>query len=71
MKDLKHSTWEATTQKKRSQRESLVKPFLEPNDAENVVSKEILENGDIETLVELFSSGKLKAQDLIRCYATK
>jgi hypothetical protein len=71
MRELVHSTWEDTIQKKRDQRASLVTPFLVPVNTKNAIAEEILENGDITSLVDLFSSGKLKAKDLIQAYVEK
>lgn len=69
--ELARPGWEDTIQKKRSQRESLVEPFLCPTNGDCVDSEGILEIGDIERLSRLLSSGKLKAQDLVRSYVKR
>lgn len=61
--------WENITQKKRIQRENSIEPFSSLINGELVDSEAILEIGDIKSLSELLSSGRLKSQDLIRFYA--
>lgn len=69
--ELARPHWEDTIQQKRSQRESLVKPFLCPTNGDCVSSERILEIGDIELLSRSLSSGKLTAQDLVRSYVKR
>lgn len=69
MTAMANEHWENITQKKRIQRENFIEPFSSLINGELVDSEAILEIGDIKSLSELLSSGRLKSQDLIRFYA--
>lgn len=71
MTNTAKQSWEEITKEKRIQRERLISPFLSPIIGERNVSEVILEIGDLQSLSELLSSGKLKSQDLILYYAQR
>ncbi|KEF58507.1 uncharacterized protein A1O9_06433 [Exophiala aquamarina CBS 119918] len=60
-------SWEEIISSKRTQRESLVSPFKSAINGKRVTSEAVLQNGDIQSLIGLLSSGELKSQDLTNC----